>query len=105
MPQAGRRQVDQPLGQADGRGVRRAQQRDVGHATKLFGQRGIQARMAVPVDVAPQAAHGIQILAAVDVDQRRAVGPLENQRPIFGHLRERMPEDLAIPALEFVRVG
>ncbi len=56
----------------------------------------------MPVDVAPQAAHAVEIRPAVDIDQRAALGPLDHQRLVLGHLRKRMPDDLAIPLQQFV---
>ena len=55
--------------------------------------------MAMAVEVAPQAAGGVEIFAAVDIDQRAAVGALDDQRLVLGHLREGVPDDFAIPAV------
>ena len=44
----------------------------------------------------------VEILAAVDVDQRAALGPLDDQRLVLGHLREGVPDERAVPALEFL---
>ena len=105
MPQAGRRDVDQPLGQGDGRRMRTAQQRDVGDLGQLCDNCRIELGMAMAVDVAPQAADRVEILPAVDVDQRRAVAALQDERLVLGHLGERMPHDLAIPLGELFARG
>ena len=82
-----------------------AQRRDVGHAIELLADGGVDPRMAVPVDVAPQAADAVEVLAAVDVHQHAALGPLEDQRLVLGHLREGVPDKLAIPSLELFNNG
>src|SRR5262245_5418524 len=57
------------------------------------------------VQVAPHAAHAVEILAAVDVNQRATVRPLDHQRLIFSHLRESVPDDFTVPAEKFVAGG
>jgi hypothetical protein len=74
----------------------------VGHAIDLLAHGRVEPWMPVPVNVAPQAGHGIKVLSPLDIDDRAALRTLENQRLVFGHLRERMPDDLAIPALELI---
>ena len=71
--QAGRREFGQPLGQQDRGGVRQAQRRDVSHFVQLVADRLVQSRVTMPVDVAPQTADAVQVLAAVDIHQRAAV--------------------------------
>ena len=105
VPQPGRRDIDQPLGQGDGRRMRAAQQRDVGDVLELCDDRRVELRMAMAVHVAPQAADRVEIFPAVDVDQRRALAALEDQRLVLGHLRERVPDDLAIPLDELLARG
>jgi len=51
------------------------------------------------VNVAPQAADAVEILAAASIDERTAVGPLDQQWLVFGHLRESMPDVGFIPLL------
>ncbi len=100
--QAGRRQIDQPPGQPDRRGVRRAEVSDVGHAIKLLADRGVDPRMAMAVDVAPQAARGVEIAAAVDIENVAALAAVENQRLVLGHLREGVPDERAVPMNELL---
>ena len=76
VPQTRRGQVDQPLGQVDRRGVRRAQRRDVGHAVNCCADGGVDSRMAMAVDVAPQAAGAVDVIAAVDIGELRSLRPL-----------------------------
>ena len=105
--QARRGKVHQPLGQPDRRGVRRAEVRHVRHAVQLPADRLVELRVAVAVDVAPQAADAVQIAVPVDVEQRTPFGPLDHQRLVFGHLGEGVPDDPAVPVSELVgsRVG
>jgi len=72
------------------------------HAIKLFAQRGVELWMAMPVQIAPHTAEAIEILAAVDINQRATVGALDHQRLIFSHLRESVPNDFTVPAEKFV---
>ena len=97
VPQARRGQIDQPLGQQDGRGVRGAEVRDVGHAVELGADGRVDARMPMTVDIAPQAADRVEIAAAVDIEDVAAFAALQNERLILGHLREGMPDQRAVP--------
>ena len=56
----------------------------------------------VAVDVAPQAARGVEIAAAVDIEDVAAFAALQNERIVFGHLREGVPDQRAVPAAEVV---
>ncbi len=103
--QARRRQIDQPPGELDGRRVRRAQERDVGDAVQLRADGRIQPRMAMAVDIAPQAADAVDVGVAVDVEERAALGPLDHQRLVFGHLGEGVPDQRAVPVLELFGGG
>src|SRR5687768_1776842 len=53
--------------------------------------------MAMAVNVAPHAAGAVEIGAAIDVVQPAAVGALDQQRLVLGHLRERVPVVAAVP--------
>ena len=55
------------------------------------------------VHVAPHAARAVEIRAAVDIEQPAAFGPLDHERLVLGHLRERVPIMAAIPIEKFVR--
>ena len=82
-----------------------AELRDVRDLVQLLAQGRVEPRMAMAVHVAPQAADGIEIFAAVDVDQGAPVGPFDDERFVLGHLREGMPDDFAVPSLEVVERG
>ena len=102
VPQARRGQIDQPLGQQDGRRVRRAEVRDVGHAVELRADGRVDPRMPMTVDVAPQAADRVEIAAAVDIEDVAAFAALQDQRLVLGHLREGVPDERAVPVAELV---
>ncbi len=77
----------------------------MGHLVELLADGRVEPRVAMAVDVAPQAGHAVEILAAVDVDQRAAVGPLDDQRLVLAHLGEGVPDDVAIPAAKLCESG
>ncbi len=104
MVETRRREIDQSLGEANRGGVRSAEQRAMGHAVELLANGGVDPRVAMAMDIAPQAAHAIEIFAPLDVDERRALGSLDDQRLVFGHLGEGMPHDLAIPGSQAVEL-
>ncbi len=93
---------DQPLGQPDRGGIRAAEIGHVRHFVELRADGGVDRRMTMTVDVAPQAARTVDIAAAVDVDQFAAFGPFDNKRLVFRHLREGMPDDRAVPIAQIV---
>ena len=95
--QARRRHLHQPPGKLDRGRIGEAEIRRVGHPAGLGQQRRIEARMSVAVDVAPHARRAIEIAAAVAIDERAALAPLDEQRLVLLHLRERMPDMLAVP--------
>jgi hypothetical protein len=97
MLQSGWREIDQPLGQLDRGGVRRAEIRHVSDFVQLTTNGRVDPRMPMPVDVAPQAADAVEIGATVDIVKRAAFGSLDHQRLVFGHLGEGMPDVAAIP--------
>ena len=70
----------------------------MGHFVQLVANRLIQSRVSVPMNVAPQIGDTVQELPAIDIDQRTAVSPLDQQRLVLGHLRKGVPNDLAVPA-------
>ena len=53
--------------------------------------------VAMTVDVAPQAAYPVEILLALDVYQHAALGPLDDQRLVLGHLGKCVPDEFAVP--------
>ena len=73
--------------------------------TELVADGRVDLRVTMPMYVAPETAHTVEILAAVDVDQRAALSPFEKQRLVLGHLSEGVPDDLAIPAIQIFASG
>ena len=50
----------------------------MGHAVELLADGGVDPRVPVAVDVAPQAAHGVEVAAALDVEDAAARAALED---------------------------
>ncbi len=72
----------------------------MGDTVELLAQSRVEPGMAMAMHVAPQAARAVDVAVAVDVDQRAAVAPLEDQRFVLGHLGEGVPDELAVPQFE-----
>ena len=77
----------------------------MGHLVELLANGRIEPRVMVAVNVAPDAGASVEICAAVDIDQCAAVGPFDHQRFVLGHLREGVPEVVAVPGVELVTSG
>src|SRR4051812_4522612 len=60
--------------------------------------------MPMPVHVAPQATDAVEIRVAADIVQRAAFGTLDDERLVLAHLREGVPDVLAIPTLEIAAI-
>ena len=102
--QTGRRKAEQPLGQLDRGLVGEAEHGRVGDAPELSSHGGIQRRMPMTVDVAPQRRDAIDVDVAVGVVEVGALGAVDDQRRLLltpaKLLGERMPEDPAIGGRE-----
>jgi hypothetical protein len=101
--EAGWRELHQAPRQLDARAVAEAEHRRVGHAPELIAQRGVDARVAVAVDVAPERRHTVDVPSAVDVDQVGALGAVDDQRLLLDPallLGERVPEVGAVGGCE-----
>ena len=61
---------------------------------------GVDLRVAMAVDVAPQAADAVDVPVAVDIDQHAAFGPFDHKRLVLGHLREGVPDVRAVPIVQ-----
>src|SRR5262245_1541855 len=64
--------------------------------------------MSVPVHVAPEGRHAVQVAAAARVDQPAAFPTCDDERRLgepVRHLGERMPEMTMIPVCERLRIG
>ena len=72
---------------------------DVGDPIELRADGRVDLRVAMAVDVAPQAAHAVDVLVAVDVGEHAALGPLDDKRLVLGHLREGVPDVGAVPVV------
>ncbi len=55
--------------------------------------------------VAPHAARTVEVRAAIDIKKPTAFRPLDNERLVIGHLRERVPMVAAIPFAQIVVGG
>jgi hypothetical protein len=76
----------------------------VGHAVQLVAHRGVDAGVAMSVDVAPERRNAVDVAPAGDVDQVGALARLHDQRILLDPaalLRERMPEMGAVGGGEF----
>ena len=97
------RYFDQPLRQHDGRHVGEAEHGRMGDLLRLLGNRAGQRGMRMPMHVAPQRRHPVEVAPALAVDQIIAFAPDDDDR-LFGepvlHLRERMPDVTVIPRLQ-----
>ena len=69
------------------------------HAIKLASHGRIESGMVMPVEVTPQAADSIQVLAAVDIGQDTTRRLLDDEWLVLLHLRKAMPNVLRVPAL------
>ena len=59
--------------------------------------------MAMPVHVAPEGRHAVQVAPSAGVDQRAPLGLRDDERLLgepVRHLRERVPEMAVVPAGE-----
>ena len=75
------------------------------HAVQLLARGRVELGVAMPMNVAPQAANPVEIIVAVDIRKRTAPRPLYNQRFVFSHLREGVPNVAAVPVFELLARG
>ncbi len=104
--QAGRRDVDELLRELDCGRVRQAEHRRVRDALELRANRGVDHRMRVAVDRAPQRRDAVDVGVAVGVVERAALRSLDDQRVLFDPsllLRERVPQDPLVDGCELAR--
>ena len=73
----------------------------MGDAIQLLAHRRIDRRMAMPVQIAPQAAHPVEQTPPVDRGQPASLGPLNDQRLVLGHLGEAVPNVGDVPGGKF----
>ena len=72
---------------------------------QLLANGGVQSRVAMSVNVAPETADSIDILAAFGVDQYATFRAFDQPRLELGHLRKGMPDVSQIPGSQLFRVG
>src|SRR5207237_685507 len=70
VTEARRRDLCQPTGQPHRRRMSHAQQRDMGNFVKLSPNGLVNPWMPMPMDVAPQATHTVEVLPPLDVHER-----------------------------------
>ena len=75
----------------------------MGDPLRLLGNRAGQRGMRMPVHVAPQRRHSVEVAPAFAVDQIIAFAPDDDDRlfrkPVL-HLRKRMPDVAVVPLLQ-----
>ena len=94
--------------QSNGWRVGKTEQRRMGDTSKLCGQRTIQARMSVAMNVHPDGGRAVEIFSSIRIDQVAAVALLDDHRKVlfpFLHLREWMPQIGMVPCGESSGVG
>ena len=69
----------------------------MGHPAGLGHEGGVEAGMPVAVHVAPHAGRAIEVAVAVGIDEPAALTPLDQEWFILLHLREGVPDVLAVP--------
>jgi hypothetical protein len=74
----------------------------MGDAIELLPDRRVELGVPVAVHVTPHAAAAIEIGVAVNVIERAAFRPFNDQRLILRHLREGMPDVLTVEAAKSV---
>jgi hypothetical protein len=77
----------------------------MGHAVELRANRPVDLRHAMPVDVAPQRRHAVEIPPSVGVDQIKPVRIADNGRllaAMLPHRRKRVPDMGVIKLSQFI---
>ena len=65
---------------------------------QLIAQGLVQARMSVPVDIAPYATDAIDVFSTLLVEQGTPLSPVDDKGFLFAHLGERVPDDFTVPS-------
>ena len=107
LPEARRRQLDQPLRELERRDVRHPEKRRVRDPLELGGERLVQLGPVVPVDVHPEGRVAVVVLDPVRIDELDALAALDHDRlvrEVVLHLGERVPEEPPV-LLQQLRVG
>ena len=77
----------------------------MGDQPELPADGGVEPRMPMAVNVAPHACRAIDVAIACRIKQVDPISPLDQQRLVFGHLGEGMPDMLPIPGLQQFQGG
>src|SRR5580692_2631152 len=80
VAQAGRRNLDQAASKLDSRDIGNAKQSRVCHGVELRANGGVEFRHSMAMYVAPQRGNAIQVFTTVEVDEKTAMGPLDDER-------------------------
>ena len=94
VAEAARGDAREPFGELDHRRVREAREHDVLELSQLLGDRTVDGGMRVAEEVHPPRAHRVEITAAVEIDEPRALATRdghEREALVRLHLRARMP--------------
>ena len=100
---AGRRDLDQAIGQLGGQRVGEPQHRRVRDAVELIADRLVDAGMPVSVHVAPERGDAVDVATAVGADQVGALAALDDQRFVLRPtllLCERVPQMARVEVLD-----
>ena len=103
--QTGRSKVDQASSQANRGRMRHSQGSHVRDIVQLLPNRRVDLGATVTVHVTPETTDTIQVTPSLDVGQPTPISTLDDPRDIFGHLREAVPDDLAVPNPELFERG
>ncbi len=97
--EAGRGDPGQAAGELGGAGMGEAEHGRVGDLVELLAHGGVEHRVAVAVDRAPERGDAVDVAVAVDVDQVAALAALDHQRLFVGPpllLGERVPDVVVV---------
>ena len=94
-PESIRRKLNEEANLPQNRGYMR-------HFIELPADRGVDVWMAMAVNVAPQAAHTIEIGPAFQIVKRASLGPCDEKRLVLRHLSEGVPNQFAVPRFELL---
>ncbi len=100
--------LDELSGQLDGGHIAEPEERAVRDPIELATHRAIDGGMTVPMHIAPQGAHPIEVTIPLGVDELVALGPGDDEGVFVEprtHGRERMPEKLLVECAEAGGLG